>query len=88
MTESPALLAASPGEVPAAPRPDKEEKKPAPKSRAMDYIEFYEAREIEKIIDKIEHTANLVVVFIWALALLALAAVPIYLAVYLIRKFR
>lgn len=30
----------------------KEEKKPAPKSK--DYIEFYEAREIEKIIDKIE----------------------------------
>lgn len=36
------------------PKNGKEEKKPAPKSRAMDYIEFYEAREIEKIIDKIE----------------------------------
>lgn len=32
----------------------KEEKKPAAKARSMDYIEFYEAREIEKIIDKIE----------------------------------
>jgi DNA gyrase subunit B len=36
------------------PKNGKEEKKPAAKSRAMDYIEFYEAREIEKIIDKIE----------------------------------
>ena len=32
----------------------KEEKKPEPKPKTQDYIEFYEAREIEKIIDKIE----------------------------------
>ncbi|MDP3790475.1 MAG: DNA topoisomerase (ATP-hydrolyzing) subunit B [Candidatus Omnitrophota bacterium] len=32
----------------------KEEKKPEPKPKAQDYMEFYEAREIEKIVDKIE----------------------------------
>jgi len=32
----------------------KEDKKGPPKPKAMDYIEFYEAREIEKIIEKIE----------------------------------
>jgi DNA gyrase subunit B len=32
----------------------KEEKKPEPRPKTQDYIEFYEAREIEKIVDKIE----------------------------------
>ena len=32
----------------------KEEKPPEVKTKAQDYVEFYEAREIEKIIDKIE----------------------------------
>lgn len=32
----------------------KEEKKPAAKAKTADYIEFYEAREIEKIVEKIE----------------------------------
>ncbi len=41
---------AGPGES----KSKKEEKKPELKSKAQDYIEFYEAREIEKIVDKIE----------------------------------
>jgi len=32
----------------------KEEKKAPPKPKTQDYLEFYEAREIEKIVDKIE----------------------------------